>query len=109
MHNSSKPPPLRRLSVPARPTSVNEFCLVCGNVRPELSCACGGKFHLICIGDHVQQINFESEFIQNKIGERLTHLEQIVQDRTCQHARTTVENWVGVKTWRLFFLENLID
>ena len=85
----------QRRSVPTIPTSVKESCFVCGKARPDLTCACGGKYHLSCIGDHAQQIHFEFEFIQNKIGEQFLDIEQVVRDQTCQNAKTMVENWVG--------------
>lgn len=88
----------RKGSVPVISTcSFQELCVVCGRGQPDLTCTCGGRFHLSCIGDHVQHLHFEFEFIQNKVGERLLQIEQVVQSRNSDSIRDIVENWVGKK------------
>ena len=86
----------QRKSVPTISTSsFQEVCSVCGRAQPDLSCTCGDKFHLSCIGDHVQQLYFEFEFIQTKVEERLLQIETAIEDRSRQSVRDIVENWVG--------------
>lgn len=88
-------PNRQRQSVPTIPTCTNESCLVCSGPQPDLSCTCGDKFHLSCIGNHVEQLYVEFECVQNKVGERLSHIEQVAENENGQNFRNMVETWVG--------------